>query len=188
MENGKKITIDSSTMMNKVFEVIEAKKILDLEYEQIKIIIHPQSYVHAILQFNDGMIKIIAHDTTMKIPIFNTLKFNDDKLIKLKKIDFRKLNNLNFQNVNKNKFPSIKLLKLLPKKNSLYETVIVSCNDELVKKYLKKSIKYNQINSIMSKMVNRDEFKKYKKMVPSKISDVINLSDYVRNKINTLYQ
>ena len=184
---GKKITVDSSTLMNKVFEVIEAKKIFDLEYDQIEILIHPFSYVHAILQFNDGMIKIVAHDTTMKIPIFNTLKFNNNKLINLKKINFKKLNNLDLHTVNKKKFPSVKLLKLLPKKNSLFETVIVSCNDELVKKYLKKSIKYNQINSIMNKIVKRNEFKKYKKMIPSKISDVINLSDYVRYKINALY-
>ena len=70
---GPKISVDSSNLMNKVFEVIEAKKIFNIDYNQLDIIIHPNSYVHAILKFNDGMIKIIAHDTTMKIPIFNSL-------------------------------------------------------------------------------------------------------------------
>ena len=70
---GAKISVDSSTMINKVFEVIEAKKIFNLNYEKFSIIIHPKSYVHAILKFYDGMIKIIAHDTTMEIPIFNSL-------------------------------------------------------------------------------------------------------------------
>ena len=63
-------------MMNKVFEIIEAK-IFDLKFSQLGIIIHPNSYIHAILQFNDGMIKIIAHDTTMKIPIFNSIYYNE---------------------------------------------------------------------------------------------------------------
>ena len=75
MENGKKISIDSATLMNKVFEVIEAKKIFNIPYKKLKILIHPKSYIHALLKFNDGMIKIIAHDTDMKIPIYNSLLF-----------------------------------------------------------------------------------------------------------------
>ena len=82
MEYGKKITIDSSTLMNKVFEVIEAKKIFNLEYNQIGIIIHPQSFVHAILKFSDGMIKIIAHETTMEFQY--TTQFMIVNIIKLK--------------------------------------------------------------------------------------------------------
>ena len=69
---GKKITIDSSTLMNKVFEIIEAKNIFKLDYKQLDIILHRNSYVHAIVKFKDGMIKIVAHDTTMDIPIFNS--------------------------------------------------------------------------------------------------------------------
>ena len=70
---GQKISIDSATMMNKVFEIIEAHKIFNIPYKNLKILIHPKSYVHAILKFQDGMIKIIAHDTNMKIPIHNSL-------------------------------------------------------------------------------------------------------------------
>ena len=66
-------------MMNKVFEIIEAKKIFNLEYKQLGIITHPKSYIHAIVKFSDGMIKIIAHDTTMKIPIFNSIYFGQSK-------------------------------------------------------------------------------------------------------------
>ena len=76
---GKKITIDSSTLMNKVFEVIEAKHIFELPYIKISILTHPNSYVHALVKFSNGLIKIIAHDTTMKIPIFNTIFTNDKK-------------------------------------------------------------------------------------------------------------
>ena len=94
---GPKISVDSSNMMNKVFEIVEAKKIFNINYSNLKIIVHPTSYVHALVKFNDGMIKIIAHDTTMEIPIYNSLYFNQQKKMKTKKIDFIKLNNLNFQ-------------------------------------------------------------------------------------------
>jgi 1-deoxy-D-xylulose-5-phosphate reductoisomerase len=82
---GKKISIDSATMINKVYEVIEARNIFNINYKNIEILIHPKSYVHAILKFDNGLIKIIAHDTTMKIPIFNTLYSNNDKKLKSKK-------------------------------------------------------------------------------------------------------
>ena len=70
---GKKISVDSATMVNKVFEIIEAKKIFNLEIEKIKILSHPDSYVHAIVKFKNGLTKILTHDTDMKIPIFNSL-------------------------------------------------------------------------------------------------------------------
>ena len=76
---GKKISIDSATMINKVYEVIEAKNIFNITLNKIDILIHPKSYVHAILKFKNGLIKIIAHDTTMKIPIFNTFILINNK-------------------------------------------------------------------------------------------------------------
>ena len=78
-------------MINKVYEVIEAKNIFNITYKKIKILIHPKSYVHAILKFKNGMIKIIAHDTTMKIPIFNTLFIIMKKKLKSKNINIKKL-------------------------------------------------------------------------------------------------
>ena len=69
---GKKITIDSATMMNKVFEIIEAKKIFNLIIINLDIFIHSKSYVHAIVKFHNGLIKILVHDTNMTIPIFNS--------------------------------------------------------------------------------------------------------------------
>ena len=142
---GKKISIDSATMINKVYEVIEAKNIFDIPYKKIKIIVHPKSYAHCLLKFDNGLLKIIFHETTMKIPIFNTLYFNTNKKIQSKKIDLQKLNKLNLQSVNLKRFPIVKILKLLPNKNSLYETVIVSANDFLVELFLNKKIKFTDI-------------------------------------------
>ena len=67
---GKKISVDSATMMNKVFEVIEAQKIFNIDKSKFRILIHPKSYVHAIVKFKSGIIKFLAHDTNMRIPIF----------------------------------------------------------------------------------------------------------------------
>ena len=79
---GKKISIDSATMMNKVFEIIEAKKIFNLKYNQLKILIHPHSYLHAIVKFNNGLTKFLIHDTNMAIPIFNSIYHETSNMIK----------------------------------------------------------------------------------------------------------
>ena len=70
---GKKISIDSSTMMNKIFEFIEAKKIFNLNKKKLSILIHPSSFIHAIVFFKGNLIKFLAHDTNMTIPISNAL-------------------------------------------------------------------------------------------------------------------
>ena len=145
---GKKISVDSATMMNKVFEIIEAKKIFDLNYDKLDILVHPTSYVHAITKFNDGMINIIAHDTNMKIPIFNSLYDNKQKSIQTDQINLNKLNFLDFKKVDTNKFPSIKIIKRLQNKDSLLETIIVLANDELVNLFLLKKVNFTDINNI----------------------------------------
>jgi len=142
---GKKISIDSATLMNKVFEIIEAKKIFNYRYNQLKILIHPDSYVHAIVKFNNGLTKILIHDTNMKIPIFNSFYTNYEKKIQTKELDFDLINKLNFTNVDIAKFPVVGILKKMPSTDSLFETVIVSANDKLVDLFLKKKITFNQI-------------------------------------------
>ena len=94
-----------------------------------------------LIKFSNGMIKIIAHETDMKIPIFNTLYNDNTNNINTDNIDIKKLNSLEFENINKNKYPSVKILKNLPEKNSLFETILVSANDEFVKLFLEKKNK-----------------------------------------------
>ena len=183
---GKKITIDSATMMNKVFEVIEAKKIFDIHYKQLSILVHPKSYVHAIVKFSNGLTKVLIHDTNMKIPIFNSLYLNSTKKIKSKKLDIKVLNNLNFQKVDVKKFPVTKIIKLLPNNPSLFETIIVSANDKLVDLFLKKRIKFIEISQILFKILNYKEFKKYRAIPPKNLAQIEQLSKYVSLKIETL--
>ncbi len=181
---GKKITIDSATMVNKIFELIEAKNIFDIPYKKISIIIHPQSYVHAIIQYQNGLSKIILHDTDMKIPIFNSLNFPLIKKYNDKEINFDKLNKLDLSKIDLKRFPSLKIIKNLPKQFSLFETVLVAANDELVNLFLKKQIKFTDISKILLKILKAKKFTKYKQLKPKKIDDIIQLNRYVRSVIS----
>ena len=183
---GKKISVDSATLMNKVFEIIEAKKIFDLKYEQLEVLVHPSSYVHAITKFNDGMIKIIAHDTNMTIPIFNSIYDNQINKIKSDELNIKKLNFLNFKNVDTNKFPSIKIIKKLQNKESLLETIIVLANDELVNLFLLKKIIFTDISDVLQKLINMREFKNYSQKKPGSLNSIMKLNNQIRIKVNKL--
>ena len=183
---GAKISVDSSTLMNKVFEIIEAKKIFNIELKKFKILIHPKSYVHAIVKLKNGLIKIVAHDTDMKIPITNSLYLNENKFIKTKKINFKILNNLKLTEVNKKQFPLIKLLKAVPKNNTLFETLLVSMNDELVSLFLNKKISYDQISKILLSQINSKSFSKFKRKKLNNLAQIEKLNNFVRLKTKTL--
>ena len=94
------------------------------------------------------------------------------------------LNNLNFKKVNLKRYPMIKILDNLPNKHSLYETVIVSASDALVDLFLKKKIKFTDIQLKLFKLIKNKEFTKYKKIYPNKLKDILELNKYVRSKIN----
>ena len=103
---GKKISIDSATMMNKIFEVIEAIKLFNLKPKQVDILIHPISYIHAIINFNNGITKFLAHDTTMEVPIANVI-YSNENLYNYKNnyFDYTKLYGKNFIKPDLKKFP-----------------------------------------------------------------------------------
>jgi len=183
---GKKISIDSATMMNKVFEIIEAQKIFKIDYKKLKIIVHPKSYVHAIIKFTNGLTKILVHDTNMIIPIFNSIYPKFQKEIKSKSFDINKMNSLNFKEIELKRFPAVRVLSLLSNNCSLFETVIVSANDALVENFLNHKIKFNDISILLFKIVNHLEFRKYKKITPKTVEDIINLKEYVSSKTNLM--
>ena len=183
---GKKISVDSATMMNKTFGVIEAKKIFDLDYNQLKIFIHKQSYIHAIIKFSNGLTKILIHDTNMTIPIFNSLYPKFEKKIKSNKLNSLILNNLNLTDVNIARFPVVNIIKKLPKQDSLFETVLISANDTLVDLFLNKKINFNDISKQLIKASNKKEFMKYKLIKPKNIQQIEKLAKYVSLKITSL--
>ena len=183
---GKKISVDSATLMNKVFEIIEAKKIFNIELNKIKILIHPKSYIHAIVKFKNGLIKIVAHDTNMKIPIFNSIYFKNNKYIKTSKIDLKILNNLQFSEVSTKMFPLVRILKKIPKKETLFETLLVTINDELVNLFLKKSISFDNIPIKLNKLLNSKYFSKLKLKKLRNLAQIESLNKFARLKTNSL--
>ena len=183
---GKKITIDSATLMNKVFEVIEAKNIFEVSYNQIHILTHQKSYVHAIVKFNNGITKILSHDPDMKIPIYNSLYVSENKNYKSKPLNLDILNNLNLKKVDTHKFPLINILNSLPKNPSLFETILITVNDYLVLKFLEKKINYKKLIFLIYKFSNLRKFQKYKKIKPKNVKEIYRLRDYVSFKMNSI--
>ena len=181
---GKKISIDSATMMNKVFEVIEAKKIFNLNIDQIKILINPNSYLHAIIIFKNGTIKILAHETKMDIPIFNSIYENTSKYeYETKNLNLKKMNSLCLAEPNIKKFPSLKILKKISKKDTLFETILITVNDELVKKFLNGEIKFENISIILSRIINFKKFKKYCIVKPKSIEQIFNVRNLAKRYV-----
>ena len=176
---GKKISVDSATMMNKVFEVIEAKNIFDVNYSRISILIHSKSYIHALIKFNNGQIKFLAHETDMKIPIHNSLYLKNTKKIYTNDINLDILNDLDLQKISTKMFPTIKILDSLPKKNSLYETALITINDYFVTKFLENKIKFNKLVNLICKYSNKPNFTKLKKITVKNINDIHKTRKYI---------
>ena len=183
---GKKITIDSATLMNKVFEVIEAKNIFNIDYKNISILTHPKSYVHAIIKFKNGLTKLLIHEPDMKIPIYNSIYYQTAKSLKNDYLDFNILNNLNLKEVEENKFPLVKLVNKLPKNSSLFETVLITVNDYLVYKFLDKKINFQKLIKLIQRISNLNEFQKFKKIKPKSVDQIYKLRNYVHLKIESL--
>jgi len=181
---GKKISIDSANLMNKVLEVIEASLIFNLPISKFKIIIHPQSLVHAIIEFKNGLSTMLYHYNDMKIPITNSLynnfdnfKKNNNKFLSLKKLTF------NYPNFKKN--PSLKILKL---KNLLNENgfiLINALNEILVKSFLENKITFPDIINNLLGILNSNFVKNYLKNHQIRhINDVFKIYNFSRSLIN----
>ena len=183
---GKKITIDSATLMNKLFEVIEAKNIFNLKYNHISILTHPKSYVHAIVKFNNGLIKVLIHEPDMKIPIRNAIYSLKTERIDSKLLNLNILNNLELKMIDIKRFPLVRLLKNLPKKSSLYETILITINDYFVSKFLEKRISYKNLIKYIYEYSKKKEFQKFKNISVKNVEEIYKLRDYVSLKLDTL--
>ncbi len=169
---GKKISIDSATMMNKIFEVIEATKIFNLEMRKFQILIHPKSYFHAIINFKNGLSKLLAHKTTMEIPIANAMYSIDDHYEFLdNNFDYKNLNGMNFIKPDLKNFPLLKILKY-NFKNTYFEIILVTLNDILVQKYLDNKISYITIHKSILKLLKTPYFVKFYSIKPKNIKDI----------------
>ena len=153
---GKKITVDSATLINKVIEVIEASILFDLSLRQVDILIHPASIIHGIVNFVDGSSHLAASSPDMKVPISYALSWPNRSLNKVKFINFIDNKDLYFLKPDYDKFPALSLKKIVT--NSLFKKscviVLNAANEIAVDNFLKKNIRFNDIVSIIKKTIN----------------------------------
>ena len=186
---GKKITIDSSTLMNKILEYIEAQKLFKLEKNKLEILIHPESLVHAIVKFNNGLVKFIYHDTSMIIPIANALFEKNIQINKFIKVN-KKVENLTFEQPNKKIFPIIKILDRVNEYPS--SSIIVNASNEvLVEYFLRKKVPFLGIPLIIKEILRDRNYKKYAIRKPKDLKQIIKINSWAKlktiEKINFKY-
>ena len=181
---GKKISVDSSTMMNKVLESIEAFKLFPFDNNKYEIVIHPQSLIHAIVSLKNGQTKLLYHETDMKIPLANGIYDNkiNIKFLSTKKNSFLKnFTNLKFEQVDKKRFP---IVTLLSKKiyNNSGAIILNASNEVLVSEFLKKQIPFNSIYPCLKRVFRDKDFKKYAiKRYPT-IKEIYKIEGWARKK------
>ena len=179
---GKKISVDSANMMNKVFEVIEAYKLFNFDKKKYRIIIHPQSYVHSIVRFKNGLTKMILYNSDMKIPISNILYKKKNRFINSNKIKSTILNKMNFLEVDKKKFPSVKLIDKCLNSGISCPIILNASNEVLVDLFLRGKIQYLDIVRTINKIFNDKEFDKYARRKARSIKDIKIIDHWARLK------
>ena len=183
---GKKISIDSSTMMNKILEVIEAQKIFNLPLDKIDILIHPESLVHAILKLKNGLVKLLYHETSMIIPISNAIFENNLNINEVHKVSRKStIRNLTFSVPDKNRF---NILKIKDKITEYPSTPIIinSANEILVRSFLKNKTSFLSISRIILKIMKDRNYKKYAIKTPSNINQIKTIDNWARKKTLSL--
>ena len=156
---GNKITIDSATMMNKGFEVIEAYWLFNIDYDNIDIVIHPESIIHSMVKFIDGSIKAQLSSPTMRIPIQYALSYPKRLINSHMNFDFINNNKFSFEAVDYNKFRCIKLAYDAGIKGGTYTTVLNVANDLAVDLFLENKIKFLDIEKIIEESLNQHSSK-----------------------------
>ena len=177
---GKKISVDSATLMNKILEFSEAQKLFNLNNQKLKIVIHPESLVHAILELKNGLFKFIYHETSMIIPISNAIYEKNliiDKILKKKKSEM--LKNITFKNVNKKVFPVIELKNKI---NEFESSSIINnaANEVAVEQFLRKKLPFLKIHKAIMSILNDRNYKKYAIKKPKNIKDIIMINTWAK--------
>ena len=175
---GKKISVDSSTLMNKILELIEAQKIFPFDLKKYQILIHPQSLVHAIIKLKNGITKLLYHEPDMTIPISNAIfdsKVDINNYISKKD----KIKNLEFIDPDEKRFSAI---KLIPKLNKYVSTPIIinAANEILVDHFLKKKISFTSILRYLFQVLKDKNYRKYAIYKPTNLKNIYIIDQWSR--------
>lgn len=152
---GDKITIDSATMMNKGLEIIEARWLFDLPLSKIEAVVHPQSIIHSIVTFVDGSSKAQLGPPTMKVPILYALTYPDRLPLEVPRLDWKQAMKLNFEPVDFQQFPCMKLALNAVEAGGIAPTVLNAANEIAVERFLKEEIPYIKICEVIETCLER---------------------------------
>ena len=172
---GKKVTIDSSTMMNKGFEIIEAKWLFDVDPTQIEVVVHRQSLVHSMVQFKDGTIMANIGPKSMQIPIAYALNYPNRLCNNIQKLDLFEIADLKFEKPNLDKFKCLRLAYKAIEMGHSYQVVLNAADEILVDGFLNGKIKYTQIADGLEEMMNM-----YEKVELNSIEDILEFDKKVK--------
>ena len=180
---GKKISIDSATLMNKVLEVIEAQKIFNISKNKIGVLIHPESLIHAFIEFKNGLTYFLYHETSMTVPIANAIfdcNIEIKKYLKKNKFNFEKnIKNMTFRKVDSKLFPSINLIKEINKYPST-SIIVNAVNEILVDQFLRKNIEFLSIYRTIKTILNDRNYIKYAIRKPHNINQITEIDQWAR--------
>ena len=177
---GKKISIDSATLMNKIFEIEEARLLFPKIAKKIDIIIHPQSLVHAIIQLKNGTSKFIFHNPDMRIPIANAIYDSNLDIKKIIKKDKNEISGkLEFMKINKKNFPPLKFVKAINRYTSS-PIIINAANEILVDMFLRKIISFGSIIRHLGLVLTDKKYKKYAIKKPKNIKEIMAIDLWAR--------
>tara|TARA_B100000963_G_scaffold297892_1_gene269473 strand:+ start:5783 stop:6928 length:1146 start_codon:yes stop_codon:yes gene_type:complete len=176
---GKKISIDSSTLMNKALEIIEAKYLFEIDQKKIDAIIHPEGIVHSLVELTDGTVLASMAKPDMKIPILYGLGFPETMNNKTNKIDIQKLSKLTFKKINKNKFPSIDFAYFAINHGQGMPIVLNAANEIAVQSFMDSEIHFEDIFKVISKTLNY-AVKNNLKLKSVSLNSVLNFNNEIK--------
>lgn len=179
---GPKVTIDSSTMMNKGFEVIEAKWLFNVEPSQIEVVVHRKSLVHSMVQFKDGTIMANIGPKSMQIPIAYALNFPNRLPNNIEKLDLFEVVDLKFEKPNLEKFDCLRLAYKAIEMGHSHQVILNAADEVLVNAFLEKKIKYTDIPKGIEKMLNS-----YEKIELNSVEDILAFDKEVKEKTMQLF-
>ena len=157
---GMKVTIDSSTLMNKGFEMIEAKWLFDVKPSQIEVLIHPQSIIHSMVQFDDNTIMAQLGQPDMRAPIQYAFSYPERLKLEMEPVDFIKLTQLTFEAPDRDRFPNLNFAYEAIEKGGNMPCILNAANEVAVSLFLEDKIGFYEMSSLIEKAMERSAFMK----------------------------
>lgn len=161
---GKKVTVDSATLMNKGLELIEARWLFGLKAGQLDVLIHPQSVVHSLVEMCDGSVLAQLSPTDMRIPIQYALTFPDREESRLPSLDLAEIRNLEFFQVDMKKFPLFSLARQALEEGESLPVALNAANEVAVSAFLRERIRFMAISEIVNKVIDNHHKREVKSL------------------------